>query len=57
MEFNIGKTGDGNAFTLDPKLLLKHGVVLGATGSGKTVMCKNLIEEAAKSGIPTLAIE
>ncbi len=57
MELNIGTTSDGQRFTLNSDLLLKHGVVLGATGSGKTVMCKTLIEEAALTRVPTLAID
>ena len=38
-------------------MLTKHTLVLGATGSGKTVLCKAIIEEAALRGIPVLAID
>ena len=37
--------------------LTQHAAVLGTTGSGKTVMCKVLIEEALAQGIPVLAID
>jgi hypothetical protein len=37
--------------------LTKHAAVLGTTGSGKTVMCKVLIEEALLKGIPVIAID
>ena len=41
----------------DLKYLTRHGVVLGTTGSGKTVMCKVLIEEALMQGVPVIAID
>jgi type IV secretory pathway VirB4 component len=37
--------------------LTQHAAVLGTTGSGKTVMCKVLIEEALASGISVIAID
>ncbi len=37
--------------------LTQHAAVLGTTGSGKTVMCKVLIEEALSNGIPIIAID
>src|SRR5437867_1193773 len=53
----IGQSSDGHAFTIDPASLTKHSVVFGATGSGKTVLCKSIIEEAASMGVPVLAID
>jgi hypothetical protein len=37
--------------------LLTHGVVVGMTGSGKTGLCINLIEEAALDRIPCVLID
>jgi len=37
--------------------LTKHAAIVGTTGSGKTVMCKILVEEALKQGIPVIAID
>ncbi|TMI53360.1 hypothetical protein E6H13_04200 [Candidatus Bathyarchaeota archaeon] len=42
----IGQTGYGKPFTVDPGSLTKHTVLFGATGSGKTVLCKSIMEEA-----------
>src|SRR6266581_2485373 len=53
----IGQDLDGKPFTIDPASLTKHSVVFGATGSGKTVLCKSIIEEAASRGVPVLAID
>lgn len=41
----------------DSKDLCTHAVVVGMTGSGKTGLCLDLIEEAAIDGIPTIAID
>src|SRR6202453_5236399 len=37
--------------------LTTHGVVVGMTGSGKTGLCINLLEEAAIDGIPCIVVD
>ena len=63
-KFFIGKEYDlqagemGEANTLyDPDDLTTHGVVVGMTGSGKTGLCIDILEEAALNGIPALVID
>ena len=48
-----------NAKPIDipPQVLARHAAMLGSTGSGKTVMAKALIEEAAIAKIPSLIID
>lgn len=41
----------------DSKDLCTHGVCIGMTGSGKTGLCLDVIEEAAIDGIATIAID
>jgi hypothetical protein len=41
----------------DPEDLTTHAVVLGMTGSGKTGLCIDLLEEAALNNIPALMID
>jgi hypothetical protein len=41
----------------DSKDLVTHAVCVGMTGSGKTGLCVNLIEEAALDGIPAIVID
>src|SRR3989304_5064956 len=41
----------------DPGDLTTHAVVVGMTGSGKTGLCMDLLEEAALNGIPALMID
>jgi hypothetical protein len=42
---------------LDPTDLLTHGLIVGMTGSGKTGLAIDLIEEALRQDIPVLAID
>src|SRR5712692_2428584 len=53
----IGQTGEGKQFTIDPSSLTKYTIVFGAPGSGKTVLCKSIMEEASSRGTPVLAID
>jgi hypothetical protein len=46
-----------DATLYDPADLTTHGVVVGMTGSGKTGLCIDLLEEAALQGIPALLID
>ncbi|MGB2895197.1 MAG: DUF87 domain-containing protein, partial [Anaerolineales bacterium] len=41
----------------DPDDLTTHGVVVGMTGSGKTGLCIDFLEEAALNGIPAILID
>jgi uncharacterized protein len=50
-------THAGQELLLPPNAMLRHAVVFGASGSGKTVACKVLCEEALKSGVPVIAVD
>jgi len=41
----------------ESKDLVTHGLVVGMTGSGKTGLCFDIIEEAAIDGIPSIVID
>ncbi len=47
--------GKGMKYPLET--LKKHFICLGSTGSGKTVLSKALIEEAAINGIPSIIVD
>ena len=54
----LGKRRDnGKPVDIAPQVLARHAAMLGSTGSGKTVMAKALIEEAAIAKIPSLIID
>lgn len=63
-KFFIGRKFDLKADKLlddpvlyDPDDLTTHGVVVGMTGSGKTGLCVDILEEAALQGVPALIID
>ncbi|HEU5058772.1 MAG TPA: helicase HerA-like domain-containing protein [Kofleriaceae bacterium] len=37
--------------------LLRHALALGSSGSGKTVFCKVVVEEAVRAGVPVIALD
>ncbi len=57
--FKLDKDGKrtDEKFEISVDLLRRHGGVFGSTGSGKTVLSKAVLEEAAMKGIPILAFD
>ncbi len=62
--FYLGRRYDPHAQRLMPDVLYydsrdltTHAVVVGMTGSGKTGLCINLLEEAALDNIPSIVID
>lgn len=49
--------GTGEPILMPVQGLEKHAVVLAGAGSGKTVLLKRLIEEAALRGIPSIVVD
>jgi hypothetical protein len=55
-DLDSGSTAD-DPLLYDPDDLTTHAVVVGMTGSGKTGLCLDLLEEAALQGTPALMID
>ena len=55
--FYLGREADGNLVLYDSKDLVTHAICVGMTGSGKTGLCLDLLEEAAIDGIPAILID
>ncbi len=54
----LGKNPDNDEYiSLPAKALKRHVAIFGQSGSGKTVACKVIIEEAVKNGIPAIIID
>src|SRR5512135_3183981 len=51
------KQGLPELLLYDSKRFVTHGLVVGMTGSGKTGLCFDLIEEAAIDSIPAILID
>lgn len=52
----IGNSDVGKVL-LPFEVLKRHFIALGSSGSGKTVLCKALIEEAARNKIPSVIVD
>ncbi len=58
MSLHLGADPEtGEPVVLPEDALQRHVVILGSTGSGKTVLGKALIEEAVRAGIPCIAVD
>ncbi|HWK13740.1 MAG TPA: helicase HerA-like domain-containing protein [Rhizobiaceae bacterium] len=53
----IGRTVDGRDISLPLALGNRHGLVTGATGTGKTVTLQRLAEEFSRAGVPVFAAD
>jgi len=51
------RTSQPDPLLYESKRLATHGLVVGMTGSGKTGLCLDIIEEAAIDGIPAIVID
>jgi hypothetical protein len=47
----------GEAITLEADLLPRHLAILAGSGSGKTVLLRRIVEEAALLGIPSIVLD
>ena len=52
----IGKNGD-NELCILPKMANRHGIITGASGSGKTTTVKVIAESFSSAGIPVLYVD
>lgn len=53
----IGQTPNGKAVALPLKFGNRHGLVTGATGTGKTVTLQALAEQFSRAGVPVFAAD
>lgn len=48
----IGQSNEGEAIALLPKMANRHGLIAGATGTGKTITMQGLAEGFSEMGVP-----
>jgi hypothetical protein len=54
----VGETQRGRRpFTIPLETLRKHAIVIGSTGSGKTVLVRHLIEQCALRGVSVVVVD
>ena len=54
---DLGPTAGGAPLRLPSAVMLRHAMALGSSGSGKTVLCKVIVEEMLARGVPVIAID
>jgi len=57
LPLTIGTAPDGSLVQLPIAAMRRHMLALGASGSGKTVFCKVVVEECVRKGLPVVAID
>ncbi|HTM78987.1 MAG TPA: helicase HerA-like domain-containing protein, partial [Devosia sp.] len=57
MQIDIGKTSAGLTIGLPLRFANRHGLVTGATGTGKTVTLQRLAEQFSAAGVPVFAAD
>jgi hypothetical protein len=57
LPLTIGHTPDGELVQLPIDALRRHMLALGASGSGKTVLCKVMVEECIRKRLPVIAVD
>lgn len=57
LPLTIGTAPDGSLVQLPLDALRRHMLALGASGSGKTVLCKVIVEECIRKRLPVIAID
>ena len=55
--FDLAKQAPGDAVQIDTRDLTTHAIMLGMTGSGKTGLGIDLIEEALLDGLPAIIVD
>ena len=48
----VGKTEDGKELSILPQMANRHGIITGASGSGKTITLKVMAESFSDAGVP-----
>ena len=48
----VGKTEDGKDLSILPQMANRHGIITGASGSGKTITLKVIAESFSDAGVP-----
>lgn len=54
---SLGKTDSGAPISLPLKMANRHGLIAGATGTGKTVTLRVLAEEFSRAGVPVFTAD
>lgn len=57
MNYNIAQTKEGKNVSLTAKMANRHGLIAGATGTGKTVTLRKFAETFSNNGVPVFLVD
>lgn len=57
MTYTIAQSKSGNPIALTAKMANRHGLIAGATGTGKTVSLRKLAETFSNDGVPVFLVD
>lgn len=57
MNFNFAQTAQGKTLSLTAKMANRHGLIAGATGTGKTVTLRKMAEVFSDNGVPVFLVD
>ncbi|MDO4698819.1 MAG: DUF853 domain-containing protein [Pasteurellaceae bacterium] len=57
MNYAIAQSKDGNELSLVARMSNRHGLIAGATGTGKTVTLRKLAEAFSQDGVPVFLVD
>lgn len=55
--YEIARNGNGDIFEIHKKMANRHGLIAGATGTGKTVTLRKLAEAFSDDGVPVFLVD
>lgn len=57
MQYDLARTEQGTTLGLTAKMANRHGLIAGATGTGKTVTLRKLAEAFSDDGVPVFLVD
>lgn len=57
IRFPIARTHDGRDLSLLGKMANRHGLIAGATGTGKTITLRKMAEDFSRAGVPVFLVD
>ncbi|URL01933.1 DUF853 domain-containing protein [Avibacterium sp. 20-126] len=57
MQYSLAQTGQGEVLGLTAKMANRHGLIAGATGTGKTVTLRKMAEAFSDDGVPVFLVD
>src|SRR3712207_700400 len=55
--YEIARNANGEVFGIHSKMANRHGLIAGATGTGKTVTLRKLAEAFSDDGVPVFLVD